>query len=279
MRNSISGGLIFDLSLGYGFYTPTASLARGLTTLYSLLGIPLFLLYLSVVGERLARVINRVTCSCCCCCCSCCDDGRHRRTRRTSYRPYGDVPLQPVTYSMGNGHAVAQFDKQTTRHQLPLIEPVPSSDGVVVQPAQYCCSSASLTPHGSMPGANQVPVVICAGMVAVFVSLSGLLIVLFEPQLSFTDSLHLTVNLLMTLGFAGNLLPGTALEGQVPGSQVSLVVISCLIVAGTTLLSASFNVLMDSFGPRPAKTNVMAPPTASNHASSTTYHHVPSPTR
>lgn len=272
--------MIFDFPPGYGFYTPTAPLARGLTTLYSLLGIPLFLLYLSVVGERLARVINRVACSCCCCCCSCCDDGRHRRsTRRPSYRPYGDVPLQPVTYSMGNGHAVAGFDKQTTRHQLPLIEPVPSSDGVVVRPsAQFCCSSAPLTAHGSMPGANQVPVVICAGMVAVFVSLSSLLIVLFEPQLSYADSLHLTVNLLMTLGFAGNLLPGTALEGQQPGSQASLVVVSGLIVAGTTLLSASFNVLLDSFGPRPPKIDG-ALPAASNHASSATYHHVPSPTR
>ena len=39
-----------------------------------------------------------------------------------------------------------------------------------------------------------------AALLAVFIGLVSLLLVLFEPQLGFVDSFHLTINLLMTLG-------------------------------------------------------------------------------
>merc|ERR1740128_1046599 len=58
---SLLYALTLVTTIGYGFYTPTSLLSRGLTIAYSIFGIPLFLLYLSVVGERLGRVIT----SCC----------------------------------------------------------------------------------------------------------------------------------------------------------------------------------------------------------------------
>ncbi|XP_045023037.1 uncharacterized protein LOC123467037 [Daphnia magna] len=109
---SLLYALTLITTIGYGFYTPTTVLARSLTTGYSLLGIPLFLLYLSVVGERLARIINRMTLSCCCCCNDnvagpAGDDeedeengnGRPGRRRLGAYRQYSDVTLalQPVS--------------------------------------------------------------------------------------------------------------------------------------------------------------------------------------
>ena len=91
--------------LGYGFYTPTSLLSRGLTIAYSIFGIPLFLLYLSVVGERLGRVIT-----------SCCSS---KSTIRQSQRGnnhnddgqvgfhYHDVNmvLQPINHQNCNGNS------------------------------------------------------------------------------------------------------------------------------------------------------------------------------
>ena len=256
----------WTLIAGYGFYTPTTLLARSLTTAYSLLGIPLFLLYLSVVGERLARVINRMACSCCCCCDGQREEGRPGRRRIGAYRQYSDVTLalQPMAYhAESNGH-VSQLELTGT--------PQPTLKNGAMS---ACCSTHDTT--------AQVPLLVCAGLLAVFIGLASLLLVLFEPQLGFVDSLHLTINLLMTLGFAGNLLPGMSAEGaaldgkdgrQGVGSQLSLLLVACLILLGTTLLSSSFNVLMDSINSGKST----GPPSGTSR-SATTYHHMPSPSR
>ena len=251
---------------GYGFYTPTTLLARSLTTAYSLLGIPLFLLYLSVVGERLARVINRMACSCCCCCDGQREEGRPGRRRIGAYRQYSDVTLalQPMAYhAESNGH-VSQLELTGT--------PQPTLKNGAMS---ACCSTHDTT--------AQVPLLVCAGLLAVFIGLASLLLVLFEPPLGFVDSLHLTINLLMTLGFAGNLLPGMSAEGaaldgkdgrQGVGSQLSLLLVACLILLGTTRLSSSFNVLMDSIN-----SGKSTGPSSGTSRSATTYHHMPSPSR
>lgn len=281
------------MELGYGFYTPSTLLARSLTTAYSLLGIPLFLLYLSVVGERLARIINRMTASCCCCC-----DGREligdedasgrpNRRRLGAYRQYSDVTLalQPMSYQQGHGHGQTGSNGHVSQLEMAQNEGH-FKNGAVGSGGNlasiYCCASDT----------TQVPLLVCAGLLAVFIGLSSLLLVLFEPQLGFVESLHLTVNLLMTLGFAGNLLPGMSAEAaamldpadtkdgrhhQGVGSQVSLILVACLILLGTTLLSSSFNVLMDSISHIRA---VGGPAAGQNEPrTATTYHHMPSPSR
>lgn len=264
--------LLLLLLLGYGFYTPSTLLARSLTTAYSLLGIPLFLLYLSVVGERLARVINRMTCSCCCCCCDGSGDegisGRPGRRRLGAYRQYSDVTLalQPMAFhAEGNGH-VSQLELAGSGTPQP---PAFLKNGVC------CCGSPADT--------TQVPLLVCAGLLAVFIGLASLLLVLFEPQLGFVDSLHLTINLLMTLGFAGNLLPGMSAEdgdkdGRL-GSQLSLILVACLILLGTTLLSSSFNVLMDSINHKTGGSGGGESAGTTTTRSGTTYHHMSSPSR
>lgn len=289
---------------GYGFYTPSTVLARSLTTGYSLLGIPLFLLYLSVVGERLARIINRMTLSCCCCCNDSVagpagdDDeeedsanGRPGRRRLGAYRQYSDVTLalQPMSLRAAgsNGHVCQQEASTSAIVQQPF-----KNDANIARrhlTASIGCTNSSDT--------TQVPLLVCAGLLAVFVGLASLLLVLFEPQLGFFGSLHLTINLLMTLGFAGNLLPGMNAEAAAPleggnhredksqpaiGSQISLVIVACLILVGTTLLSSSFSVLMDNISHVKSpggSTDAGSRDPRSAPNSATCYHHMPSPSR
>jgi hypothetical protein len=299
---------------GYGFYTPTTLLAKSLTTAYSLLGIPLFLLYLSVVGERLARIINRMTLSCCCCCNDNMavisgddeDDEENQtgsgrpggRRRLGAYRQYSDVTLalQPMSFrgAGSNGHAGGQQESGSTAGAGQSYKDDAAMAGgrrrsLLASSSSACCSAS--------PDTTQVPLLVCAGLLAIFVGLASFLLVLFEPQLGFSGSLHLTINLLMTLGFAGNLLPGMSAEAvhgdgpedpsgsrshpQGVGSQISLIIVACLILLGTTLLSSSFTVLMDnisqtrsaSIGPADAART----PTRSATTTANCYH--PSPTR
>ncbi|KZS07738.1 potassium channel subfamily K member 18 isoform X1 [Daphnia magna] len=311
---SLLYALTLITTIGYGFYTPTTVLARSLTTGYSLLGIPLFLLYLSVVGERLARIINRMTLSCCCCCNDnvagpAGDDeedeengnGRPGRRRLGAYRQYSDVTLalQPVSLrgAGSNGHV----SQQETASSSATVQQPFKSDAIIAGrhlSASIGCSNSSDT--------TQVPLLVCAGLLAVFVGLASFLLVLFEPQLGFFGSLHLTINLLMTLGFAGNLLPGMSAETAAPiegggagaggggnhrddksqavGSQISLVIVACLILVGTTLLSSSFSVLMDNLSLAKSPGGSTADGASSREArpapnSATCYHHMPSPNR
>jgi hypothetical protein len=233
-----------------------------------------------VVGERLARIINRMTLSCCCCCC--CNDtavisssagdadedddenavANRRTTRIGAYRQYSDVTLalQPMSSSYrsggSNGHVIHQQQQTAEMNQQPLNH---------IKNDRHSCIASDTT---------QVPLLVCAGLLAIFVGFASFLLVLFEPQLGFFGSLHLTINLLMTLGFAGNLLPGMSAEtimsgestaanaaghhqqqqqsrhhhqqsGSI-GSQMSLIIVACLILVGTTLLSSSFSILMDN---------------------------------
>ena len=218
-------------------------LARSLTTAYSIVGIPLFLLYLSVVGERLARIIGRLTC--------CCDRQSRRARLRSAYRQkYSDVTLtlQPIR----NGH-VAQLETNNDEH----------SDSLKRPPDDNCCAA-------------QVPLFVCAGLLAVFVGVASLVLGLVEPELGFVDSLHLVVNLLLTLGFAGNVLPGMSGEGKAAAAsngQGSLVLLTFVILLGMTLLSSSFNVIME------ASRSLSPAGGPSAGPRNTTYHHMPSPSR
>lgn len=232
-------------------------------------------------------------------CCGCCDGrefigdedagGRLNRRRLGAYRQYSDVTLalQPMSYQHGQGHGqtgsnghVSQLEMAQNDGQFKNTAAIGSGGNLA---SVYCCCA---------PDTTQVPLLVCAGLLAVFIGLSSLLLVLFEPQLGFVESLHLTVNLLMTLGFAGNLLPGMSAEAaalldpadtkdgrhhQGVGSQVSLILVACLILLGTTLLSSSFNVLMDSIS---HIRSVGGPASGQNEPrTATTYHHMPSPSR
>lgn len=221
------------------------------------------MLYLSVVGERLARIITQAACCCCCCCC-CFRRGRRRAGSSRSYEHYNDVTLMALQ-PMGNGH-VAQLEMTAS-----------NVNGSTGRTANKCCS-------------NQVPLLMCAALLAVFIGTGSLLLGIVEPELGFMGSLYLLVNLLLTLGFAGNVLPGMTAEHQPGGKanqsgppQGSLILVTILILLGTTLLSSSFNVVMEASRSSSSTTSTTTTTTTSTSTSHrtalSTYQHMPSPSR
>ena len=169
------------------------------------------------------------------------------RGRRGTIFRYGDVAmaLQPMTQRNQNGHVLAPTDSNEAMDDMPAPQPSMTS--------RLKCSA-------------QVPIIICFFLIITYIGLGSLLLVIME-DLSFVDGLHLIINLLLTLGFA-HLLPG--MNGEQSGavavkstSQLSLIVITFLILFGMTLLSSSFNVWIEN----------------RNNTKTVTYHHIASPGR
>ena len=238
---------------GFGFYTPSSLLARCLTVAYSIIGIPLFLLYLSVAGERLARAISEMTCRCLCCCCCCYDNNRAFSRNRRLHQPfqYGDVAdvvnLQSMS-RMGagqNGHMVPIDSGYDDFQQMPI-------------------KSTSSWPPGADKCCRNAPLIACLVLMTAYIAVGSVVMSVMQ-DLSYVESVHLIFNLLLTLGF-GTLLAGMSAEDSetlkgdaADAHQVSLIVITVYVVVGMTLLASCFNILLDT-----------------RSSKSVTYHYVPS---
>ena len=183
-----------------------------------------------------------------------------RRHPINSYANYCDVtlPLEPMSTlqrSGGlNGHAVAiGADAAMTYGVADDLPPPPSPDSA----ASRCRA--------------KVPVLFCLVLFIVYVCLGSGLLALME-DLPLVDGIHLTINLLLTLGF-GTLLPGMNGEHSdglfTNSSQVSLFIMALYIISGMTLLASSFNVLLDG-----GKGHVTG---STNPARATSYQAFPSP--
>ena len=266
-------------------------LSRILTTAYSLFGVPLFLLYLSVTGERLARLIVRLSGSCSD---SCQQRRRHHRelnhrSNSNAYNSDGAAMLAGTSFGQlnhasgggSNGHAV---------HESVTDDSVIHDDRRSSSSCCCCCSSAAII------GRRQVPVLICAGLLAVLAVTGVLMLSWLDPSLDYDDSLHLLANLLLTLGFAGHLLPGLSAESSSNGSgsgsssttttttttSVLLLATATLIILGMTLLSAMFNVIVECITSSNSEAMVSSDPgcvSSSHYRPHVTYRHVPSPSQ
>ena len=262
------------LCIGYGYYTPWTILGRCLTTAYSIFGVPLFLIYLSVTGERLAGLIVRLSGSC----------HREERQQQANYHRGNNHQQNDGTAAMlagtsfgqlttgSNGHAIHHYDETTT------VDSVLNDENE----DQRKCRSRNCG-SWSFIGRQQVPVFICAGLLAVLVLVGVVMLSWLDPSLDYADSLHLLANLLLTLGFAGHMLPGLSLGQQQQQSvhssattAVLLLATATLIVIGMTLLSATFNVIAEC---NSSSSSSASPPINRTAHPHVTYRHVPSPSQ
>jgi hypothetical protein len=72
---------IFLLYAGYGNIAPQSETGKVTTIIYAIIGMPLFLLYLSNIGDILAKSF-KWTYAKCCLCHGCCEGASRRRSAR-----------------------------------------------------------------------------------------------------------------------------------------------------------------------------------------------------
>jgi hypothetical protein len=78
--SQINGKFVL-LCTGYGNIAPQTEIGKVVTIIYAIIGMPLFLLYLSNIGDILAKSF-KWTYAKCCLCHGCCDSASRRRSFR-----------------------------------------------------------------------------------------------------------------------------------------------------------------------------------------------------
>ncbi|KAG5673420.1 hypothetical protein PVAND_003469 [Polypedilum vanderplanki] len=97
---TFSGGFLYCLTvittIGYGNITPSTELGKIATIFYAIIGMPLFLLYLSNIGDILAKSFKWIYAKCCLC--RVCPNIARRRLAREKHkeklRQNGDFPSE-----------------------------------------------------------------------------------------------------------------------------------------------------------------------------------------
>ncbi|KAJ2937956.1 hypothetical protein O0L34_g14239 [Tuta absoluta] len=238
-------------TIGYGSVAPKTALGKAVTIGYAVIGIPLTLLYLSVVGallSRLARsVFSRALCCCLCTKCGyCCLDERtmtskerkEKVRRQDEYRsqtlhlqePYYVRSPSGTIISASQAHSVSTTSIKDKTQGLGFLRD---------------CDSMSCTDTDSKVSLRGfsilAPVSLCLAAIFTYIFLGALVLYQLEGW-SPIDGVYFCFMSLSTIGF-GHLAPGAT---QKNGASTGTVwFCSIYIMTGLALTAMCFNVLHD----------------------------------
>ncbi|KAJ0173155.1 hypothetical protein K1T71_011331 [Dendrolimus kikuchii] len=238
-------------TIGYGSVAPKTALGKAVTIGYAVIGIPLTLLYLSVVGallSRLARsVFSRALCCCLCTKCGyCCLDERTMtsKERKEKVRRLDDyrnqtLHLQEPYYvrspsgtiiSASQAHSVSTTSVKDKTQGLSFLRD---------------CDSMSCTDTDSKVSLRGfsilAPVFLCLAAIFTYIFFGALVLYQLEGW-SPIDGIYFCFMSLSTIGF-GHLAPGAT---QKNGASTGTVwFCSIYIITGLALTAMCFNVLHD----------------------------------
>ncbi|KAJ2937377.1 hypothetical protein O0L34_g1971 [Tuta absoluta] len=238
-------------TIGYGSVAPKTALGKAVTIGYAVIGIPLTLLYLSVVGallSRLARsVFSRALCCCLCTKCGyCCLDERtmtskerkEKVRRQDEYRsqtlhlqePYYVRSPSGTIISASQAHSVSTTSIKDKTQGLGFLRD---------------CDSMSCTDTDSKVSLRGfsilAPVSLCLAAIFTYIFFGALVLYQLEGW-SPIDGVYFCFMSLSTIGF-GHLAPGAT---QKNGASTGTVwFCSIYIMTGLALTAMCFNVLHD----------------------------------
>ncbi|XP_012548112.2 potassium channel subfamily K member 18 [Bombyx mori] len=238
-------------TIGYGSVAPRTALGKAVTIGYAVIGIPLTLLYLSVVGallSRLARnVFSRALCCCLCTKCGyCCLDERtiankerkEKVKRQDDYRnqtlhlqePYYVRSPSGTIISASQAHSVSTASVKDKNQGLSFLRD---------------CDSLSCTETDSKVSLRGfsilAPVCLCLAAIFTYIFFGALVLYQLEGW-SPIDGVYFCFMSLSTIGF-GHLAPGAT---QRNGASTGTVwFCSIYIMTGLALTAMCFNVLHD----------------------------------
>ncbi|XP_053617502.1 potassium channel subfamily K member 18-like [Plodia interpunctella] len=238
-------------TIGYGSVAPRTALGKAVTIGYAVIGIPLTLLYLSVVGallSRLARsVFSRALCCCLCTKCGyCCLDERTmaNKERKEKVRRHDDyrgqtLHLQEPYYvrspsgtiiSASQAHSVSTNSIKDKTQSLSFLRD---------------CDSMSCTDTDSKASLRGfsilAPVSLCLAAIFTYIFFGALVLYQIEGW-SPIDGVYFCFMSLSTIGF-GHLAPGATQKNGASSGTVWFC--SIYIMTGLALTAMCFNVLHD----------------------------------
>ncbi|XP_013794201.1 TWiK family of potassium channels protein 7-like [Limulus polyphemus] len=224
---SFSGAFLYSLTvittIGYGNIAPRTNWGKLVTIVYAIVGIPLMLLYLTNIGDILAKsfryVYGRM--------CTCKPSDPYRRGRNVeNYR----VQHVVAHNSPGRQNAL-EPGVQDKLHVHPedevRIEAIPNE---LHEDLDYQKPRVS------------VPITLCLVIMVSYISGGAVIFSLWEGW-GFLDGSYFCFVTLSTIGF-GDLVPGDSVVSD-RGSQEKLVICSLYLLIGMALIAMCFNLMQE----------------------------------
>ncbi|XP_033223737.1 two pore potassium channel protein sup-9-like [Belonocnema kinseyi] len=229
---SFAGAFLYSLTvittIGYGNTCPRTKWGKVATIVYAIVGMPLFLLYLSNIGDILARSFKWTYARCCLCRC-------RRRPRGSAPPP----PREPVArrnhWQMVNVHGgemdTSSLDQENSSNTGENDEEEGGED-----------DDDDDTESKYDPQSVTVPLTICFAIMVGYVCGGALLFSEWETW-DFLDGSYFCFISLSTIGF-GDIVPGDMIySGQ--GFELSFVFCSMYLMLGMALIAMCFNLMQE----------------------------------
>ncbi|VVC28924.1 Two pore domain potassium channel,Potassium channel domain [Cinara cedri] len=240
-RWNFASSFLYSLTLittiGYGSVTPQTPWGRVITIVYALIGIPLMLLYLSTMGETLAKNFRRIYSRLCSPSSGHRDDredddgigrGRSGSGKRAPPNTVSSNHVGATDYMGGSGGG----DYYHHRYEF---ETVSGAAAYADMASGGSCSTGS---SGS-GGQKRVPVLLSLSVVAAYVALGAFIYQKLE-RWTLLEGSYFCFTSLGTIGF-GELVPG----GVESTKDVSVFVSSGYILVGMAVVAMCFQLLQD----------------------------------
>ncbi|XP_022239224.1 TWiK family of potassium channels protein 7-like [Limulus polyphemus] len=228
---SFSGAFLYSLTvittIGYGNIAPKTNWGKMVTILYAIVGIPLMFLYLTNIGDLLAKSFKYVYRRLCRCKP---EDGRRRHRHPEHYRVHHIVLQEntPISHGSLEASLPSKFGTPQPIAEEVKLEAIPDD----------------LSEEGGYgkPRAN-VPIALCLAIITGYICGGAFLFSLWEGW-NYLDGAYFCFVTLSTIGF-GDLVPGDTVVSDTAGSQEKLVICSLYLLGGMALIAMCFNLVQE----------------------------------
>lgn len=236
---------------GYGSVAPKTALGKAVTIGYAVIGIPLTLLYLSVVGALLSRLARSVfSRALCCCLCTksgyCCLDERSigvkdkkdKMRRQDDYRTQ-TLHLQEPYYVRSPSGTIISASQANSLSTTSIKDKTAGLNFLRDCDSMSCADTDSKV---SLQGFSIIaPISLCLTAIFTYIFFGALVLYQLEGW-SPIDGVYFCFMSLSTIGF-GHLAPGLSQKNGASSGTVWFC--SIYIITGLALTAMCFNVLHD----------------------------------
>lgn len=227
-----SYGNTFHSFAGYGNIAPRTNWGKIATIIYAIVGIPLMLLYLTNIGDILAKsfryVYGRI--------CSCSSGDPYKRRRHNNHHhPTENYRVHHIVAhnSPNRHHPNSEPGVQDKLH-------MPTEDEVRIENMPDL-PDLDLDLDYEKPRVS-VPITLCLLILVGYISGGAVLFSLWEGW-GFLDGSYFCFVTLSTIGF-GDLVPGDSVVSD-EGTQEKLVICSLYLLIGMALIAMCFNLMQE----------------------------------